>query len=225
MFAWAAVACEDESVICLQSPVLATPLHRQLDSPSIPVLCLMDAMFERGFRPCYKKAIHIDNVELPMFFDVRDATSKRLCFRCLLILDILQANGIDRFRSTAVQVFYEVMLRRRGLIEVGLFAKMYNAMLKNALGRGLPALSDYFPPQRSGGLLMLALTARASRPPLPKPSSLWLSSVILRPEKTSCRCRKLNAGSVPSGIGHPQIGKQAAQLVALLVVTQVPMMR
>ena len=67
---------------------ITLPLH----SPQMPVLCLLDEMYHRGFK-AHDGIVH-HGPGSPLVFDARDAASKRFYCQVLLCQDELWAAGV-----------------------------------------------------------------------------------------------------------------------------------
>ena len=82
-----------------------------LTSPNIPALCLLGELKACGFAPREGAIIHEPNSD--KVYDARKPTRKRMYYKCLLISQVLFAAGVQSFRSTASQAFFELMLKTK----------------------------------------------------------------------------------------------------------------
>ena len=73
-----------------------------LDSATIPVLCLLDALEAADQRRVAEKVTHKDTAERK--FDGRDAISRRLYFQACLAQDELWSAGVEFRISTTIVV-------------------------------------------------------------------------------------------------------------------------
>lgn len=80
-----------------------------LESPKIPVLCLLDAFDNAGFHGTMALVRHVAGG--PRIYDNRKPESKRVYFQCVLCQDDLFRKGAADFGSTLSEQFYKLLLR------------------------------------------------------------------------------------------------------------------
>ena len=141
---WVTTKSDVEGCIQLHSPAVLSP-KVLLNSPKVPVLCLIDALLDKSFAPVFHTLEHKPNG--PDVFDRRACMSKRWYYQCLLSQTILFQRGVTSFKSNESSAFYRLLLHSRSPVPRGLSAKE----CKKRLG-GLTddvsscALGDIVPP-------------------------------------------------------------------------------
>jgi hypothetical protein len=129
VFEWSLTESDVSDCICLCSPTTLTPVV-PLSSPSVPVLCLLDAVRAKGFEG--RACIVSHQVDGPLRFDSRKICSKRAYLQCLLALPDIFAAGVEAFPSDMPQVFYNLLLKSPEQATLGLTAAEYKLMLAGA---------------------------------------------------------------------------------------------
>lgn len=142
---WETRQSDVEGCVSLVAP---TPLRPQasLSSPTIPVLCLMDALDQAGVAGVERRVVH-DSVGVKEY-DCRQAVAKRAYLQCVLAFGDLQAAGVGPFPSGQPNSFYALILRERKPVPLALGSAEYNKRLAVASGElpELAALGDALAP-------------------------------------------------------------------------------
>lgn len=126
--------CESDVQGCLAMtmPKRLAP-NMPLSSPSIPVVCLLDALCAQGFVKVSRKVWHTSDEE--HVFDGRNIASKRKYLQCVLALPELLPK-VTSFPSGEPAAFYALLLHTKMVTATGLGEKAYKAMLADAVGDG-----------------------------------------------------------------------------------------
>ena len=127
---------------------LATPEalrpKAHLGSDNTPVLCLCDALHERGWTGHAGELVHTQVSEKQ--YDNRSMSSKRRYLQCLLALPDLFAGGVEQVPSSQPGAYYELLLKTKALVEAGLGAQEYKRRMALASRGSSSALLDLEPP-------------------------------------------------------------------------------
>lgn len=116
--------------VALRAPEVLGP-KVPLGSPSVPTLCLWDALVAAGFESVEAKVSH--SLGSPKVFDNRALAGKRAYLQCLLILGELLSGGVA-FSPGRADVFYQFLLKIRRLPPPNASAKTLRLMLAGAEG-------------------------------------------------------------------------------------------
>ena len=123
---WAVTGSSHEGCFSLTSPSLLCPSVTSLDSPSVPVLCLLDRLDSAGFTSVSKPVKH--EADSVLHFDGRYPLSKRNYFRCVLAQTELVAQG-KTFGSLGTSGYYLALLKIRGAVARNMKSSELKALL------------------------------------------------------------------------------------------------
>ena len=105
---WTEVQSDTDGCIALQRPELVQ-VHAQLNTRTIPVLCLLDALQTEGFALAYERIVHKpDDIEKKV--DARKMSSSRHYYQCILARHALWRRGVPEIRSGNAGTFYWCLL-------------------------------------------------------------------------------------------------------------------
>jgi hypothetical protein len=120
---WEAADSDLEGCIALRN---SSPLSTKckLNDKTCPILSFLDCLREQGFESRSCKVQHKEGQD--KIYDRRQLMRSRPYLQCVVSLPEL--NGIE-FPSGQVQAFYDLLLRTRALVPLGLSAKEYKTRL------------------------------------------------------------------------------------------------
>ena len=95
----------------LVRPRVIAPINSNLQSATIPVLCLVDALNSRGFSGHSGKCTHGGGT--PKLYDERKLVQKRSYLQCLLSLETLLSACVSPFHSVHTKIWYMVLLKTK----------------------------------------------------------------------------------------------------------------
>ena len=161
-----------DSCISLRNPKPLQP-DVNLLSKSCPVLCLLDALAERGWHGRSQRFVHGSNSEL--LYDQRQPMGKKVYYQCLIVQAELFQAGIVEFRSGHPQAYYAYMLKFRRLPPGDRTMKQLQDDMKNKAGSDYDLLLPDLPvpdiqPAITGAASDIEI-AWEDPPPLPMPES------------------------------------------------------
>jgi hypothetical protein len=112
---WSLVAASDvEGCLALKDPKTLT-WQLPLSNTNVLVLCLLDKLAALGYVPRSETLVHAPLRGL--YYDDRNAGSRRSYLQAVLASADLFARGQRRFRSDQPASYYALLLRSRGRLE------------------------------------------------------------------------------------------------------------
>lgn len=127
---WEARQSDVDGCVSLIAPRQLTP-DMELSAPTIPVVCLLDALRAQGFSEVARKVLHSSATD--KVFDIRSISSKRKYLQCVLASAELLPK-VKEFPSGEPGGFYALMLHTQEPVTPGLGEKMYQKLLAEATG-------------------------------------------------------------------------------------------
>lgn len=110
-----------------------------LSSDTAPVLCLCDALQEKGYEGIASQVIH--KADALKRYDIRQLPSKRRYLQCVLALEELFSVGIVQLPSGQPSAYYELTMLTKTFVELGLGAARYLRMIDQHKGKTVASLA------------------------------------------------------------------------------------
>lgn len=127
---WTARPSDVDGCVELHSPTMLQPSF-PLHSPKIPVLCLLDALHEKGYQGSSKTVVH--KRDGPLAYDCRNLVGKRFYLQCVLAApELLNTEG--SFPSGQPASFYQLMLKTKQVPDLKGGSKSYRLRLAELEG-------------------------------------------------------------------------------------------
>ena len=127
-----------QGCLCLQDWSTACP-RKSLKDLDVPVLSLLDALEEKGWRGRSEMVWH-EQGALARVYDDRNIVHKRCYLQAVLAQDSLFAKGVRRFGSGKSAVYYKWLLRSPGAIDEALTTAELSTLVTAADESRAPAL-------------------------------------------------------------------------------------
>lgn len=135
---WSCKESDVEGCMCLYGPQVASP-KVALGDPSVPALCLLDALEAAAWVGDARLATHAPGGAKR--FDNRNAAGRRPYLQCVLASDGLFRGSVTSFRSNNPLGFYQLLLATKRDIPEGQPAVWYREMLDKVESASSEALS------------------------------------------------------------------------------------
>jgi hypothetical protein len=146
VFEWSLTDSDVGDCVGLCSPKPLTP-RMSLSSPLVPVLCLRDAVHDKGFEA--RSLVVSHRIDGPMLYDSRNICAKRAYLQCILALPDIVAAGVATFPSDMPQAFYNLLLKSPLQATLGLSGADYKLMLSKVEGNHVYEVLDVPVPARA----------------------------------------------------------------------------
>lgn len=108
---WSEAPSDTEGCVRLITPEVAVP-KISLSSTVCPVLCLLDALKEKGFE-CVERTITHKPEVADKLLDIRNLSKRRYYFQAVLSMAALWARGVTEFKSGHASYYYLLLLGNR----------------------------------------------------------------------------------------------------------------
>lgn len=119
---WTPTESDLHGSVSLTNPCVLRPTG-SLGADNAPVLCLCDALRSLGWEAHAADIVHTQGAEHR--YDSRRLSSKRRYLQCVLALPDLFAGGVVELRSNQSSAYYELVLKTKAPVELGLSAQEY----------------------------------------------------------------------------------------------------